>query len=198
MSWRRSCKTSWRYLEDVLKTSFEDVWARQVYSIWSRHFEDVLKTSSEDEDERRLLDVFVKTNICWIGFKILCMIGYHLSKFIPAGNFNLFSCCFISLFSCFHFIKINRFSIRNDYFLQFILTWSSWWSLLANFYYSFGIESSEKKFQYCIFFSTCYASNKCFNIIADVILRTGNFVYEIPPLKDILVFWHVSLESKFA
>ena len=24
-----------------------------------------MKTSSEDEDERRLLDVFIKTNVCW-------------------------------------------------------------------------------------------------------------------------------------
>ena len=27
--------------------------------------QDVLKTSSEDEDERRLQDVFIKTNVCW-------------------------------------------------------------------------------------------------------------------------------------
>ena len=54
MSWRRLwrrmaktnilvlIKTSWRRLEDVLKTSSEDIF----------------KTSSEDEDERRLQDVF--------------------------------------------------------------------------------------------------------------------------------------------
>ena len=28
--------------------------------------EDVLKTSSEDEYQRRLQDVFIKTNVCWV------------------------------------------------------------------------------------------------------------------------------------
>ena len=27
-----------------------------------------MKTSSEDEDERRLQDVFIKTNVCWVNF----------------------------------------------------------------------------------------------------------------------------------
>ena len=57
MSWRRFCKTSWRRLEDV--------WPRRIYWSWSRRLEDVLKTSSEDEDQRRLQDVFIKTNVCW-------------------------------------------------------------------------------------------------------------------------------------
>ena len=91
-SWRRLedilktfFKTSWRYLEDVfqdvLKTSWrrlEDVWPRWIYWSWPRRLEDVfwrrkaevnifvlIKTSSEDEDERRLQDVFIKTNVCW-------------------------------------------------------------------------------------------------------------------------------------
>ena len=85
-SWRRFedvLKTSWKRLEDVLKTygqdeyigldqdvlktSSEDVRLRRTYSSWSRRLEDVLKTSSEDEDERRLQDVFIKTNVCWEG-----------------------------------------------------------------------------------------------------------------------------------
>ena len=88
-------KTSWKRLEDVLKTysqdeyigldqdvlktSSEDVKLRRTYSSWSRRLEDVfwrrkakanifvlIKTSSEDEDETRLQDVFIKTNVCWV------------------------------------------------------------------------------------------------------------------------------------
>ena len=51
--------------ENVLKTSSEDVRLRRAYSSWSRRLEDVFKISSEDEDERRLQDVFIKTNVCW-------------------------------------------------------------------------------------------------------------------------------------
>ena len=51
-------KTFSKHLEDVLKTTSEDVWVRRIYSYWSRHLEDVFKTSSEDEDQRRLQDVF--------------------------------------------------------------------------------------------------------------------------------------------
>ena len=73
-SWRYVLKTfsqdvlkkSWKRLEDVLKTygqdecigldkdvlktSSEDVWVRWLYSSWSR----------------RLKDVFIKTNVCWV------------------------------------------------------------------------------------------------------------------------------------
>ena len=75
-------KTSWKRLEDVLKTysqdeyidldqgvlktSSQDVRLKRTYSSWSRRFEDVLKTSSEDEGERRLQDVFIKTNVYWV------------------------------------------------------------------------------------------------------------------------------------
>ena len=67
MFWRRFCKTSWRRMAKtkilvLIKTSSEDVWVRRLYSSWSS--EDVLKTSSEDE--RRLQDVFIKTNVCWV------------------------------------------------------------------------------------------------------------------------------------
>ena len=68
ISWRRLenvLKASWRCLEDVfarrleniLKTSSEDVWVWQIFSSWSRRLEDVLKTSFEDENERCLQDV---------------------------------------------------------------------------------------------------------------------------------------------
>ena len=64
--WPKNIYWSWSScLEDVLKTSSEDIWVRWIYSSWSRRLEDVLKMSSEDEDERRLQDVFIKTNVCW-------------------------------------------------------------------------------------------------------------------------------------
>ena len=44
MSWRRFCKTSWRRLENVLKTSWQDV----LKTSW-KHLEDVLKTYGQDE-----------------------------------------------------------------------------------------------------------------------------------------------------
>ena len=93
--WRRLDKTSWIRLEDVLKTydqdeyigldqdvlkkSSEDICVRWIYSSWSRRLEDVLKTSSEDEDERRLQDVFIKTNVCW---EYLMMVQKQSSKLI--------------------------------------------------------------------------------------------------------------------
>ena len=58
-------KTSWRHLQnvlkmfwkclktllqDVLKMHSEEVWLRQIYSSWSR----------------RLEDVFIKANVCWV------------------------------------------------------------------------------------------------------------------------------------
>ena len=49
---------SWKRLEDVLKTYSQDKYIGLD--------QDVLKTSSEDEDERRLQDVFIKTNVCWV------------------------------------------------------------------------------------------------------------------------------------
>ena len=53
--WPRRIYWSWlRGLQDVLKTSSEEVRLRRTYSSCSRRLEDVLKTSSEEEDERRL------------------------------------------------------------------------------------------------------------------------------------------------
>ena len=64
-------------LQDVLKMSWrrlEDVWPRRIYWSWPRPLEDVLKTSPEDVRlrwtysswSRRLQDVFTKTNVCWV------------------------------------------------------------------------------------------------------------------------------------
>ena len=83
-------KTSWRCLEDVFTRRLEDIlkmfwrhmtktnilvliktsWRRLLktykYSEYVRLDQDVLKTSSEDEGKRRLQDVFIKTNVCWV------------------------------------------------------------------------------------------------------------------------------------
>ena len=61
----RRIYSSWRLFEEILKTSWrhlEEVWPRRLYLSWSRCLEDVLKTSPEDEDERHFQDVF-KTSL---------------------------------------------------------------------------------------------------------------------------------------
>ena len=50
-------KTSWKHLENVLKTYDEDEYIRLDQG--------TLKMSSEDEDNSRLRVVFIKTNVCW-------------------------------------------------------------------------------------------------------------------------------------
>ena len=76
MSWQDVLKMSWRRLEDVLKTSWrsygktswrrlEDVLKAYGQDKYIGLDQDVLKTSFEDEDEERLQDVFIKTNVCW-------------------------------------------------------------------------------------------------------------------------------------
>ena len=57
---RRIVKTNILVLS---KTSPEDVWLRRICSFWPICLEDISKTSSEDEDERRLQDVFIETNV---------------------------------------------------------------------------------------------------------------------------------------
>ena len=68
-SWRYLCKTSWRCLEDVLKTYGQDEYIGLDQDVLKTSSEDVrlrqAYSSSEDEDERRLQDVFINTNVCW-------------------------------------------------------------------------------------------------------------------------------------
>ena len=51
-----------------------------------------MKTSSKDEDERRLQDVFIKSNVCWVSTnleKTVANITSSDSHFIVMiGNFN--------------------------------------------------------------------------------------------------------------
>ena len=54
ISWSCFCKTSWRGIEDALKTSSQDVSNTYDQDEYIGLDQDVLKKSSEDEDERRL------------------------------------------------------------------------------------------------------------------------------------------------
>ena len=73
MSWRRLGKTSWTRLEDVLKTSWKDILKTYSQDKYFALDQEVLKTSSEDawlrqiylSWSRRLQDVFIKTNVWW-------------------------------------------------------------------------------------------------------------------------------------
>ena len=63
--------TSWKRLEDVLKTYDQDEYIDLDQDVFWRRMSKVnifvlIKTSSEDKDERRLQDVFIKTNLCWV------------------------------------------------------------------------------------------------------------------------------------
>ena len=50
----------------------------------------LMKTSSEDEDERRLQDVFIKTNVCWVVKLVETQIWSYfpskLKKLSPSNN----------------------------------------------------------------------------------------------------------------
>ena len=77
-SWRRLenvLKTSWRRMTKtnilvLIKTSFEDVWVRWIYSSWSRRLEDVFWRRRQKMSSRRLQDVFIKSNVCWVLIKM--------------------------------------------------------------------------------------------------------------------------------
>ena len=83
-------KTSWKRLEDVLKTYGQDEYIGLDQDVLKTSFEDVfwrrkinknifvLMTSFEDEDERRVQDVFIKTNVCWVGTPLCGCFWYYL------------------------------------------------------------------------------------------------------------------------
>ena len=98
--WPRQIYWSWpRLLEDVLKTSSEDVRLRRTYSSWSRRLEDVFKTSSEGEDERRLQDVFKTSS----SRRMFAGMVFHPWKFCMK--------CYGS--KCFHMISsFNKISLK--------------------------------------------------------------------------------------
>ena len=50
----------------------------------------LIKTSSEDEDERRLQDVFIKTNVCWAkGFDLMEKCVFFILIFNLFDNLNI-------------------------------------------------------------------------------------------------------------
>ena len=82
MSWRffykKTTSSFGRRLEDILERRLEDVLKTYDQDEYIRLDQGVLKTSSEDEDERRLQDVFVKTNVCWD------ISGINFNLFLPS------------------------------------------------------------------------------------------------------------------
>ena len=63
MSWWHMAKMN---ILVLMRTSSEDIWLRQICLSGPRCLEDVFKMSSEDKDQRRLQDVFIKTNVWWV------------------------------------------------------------------------------------------------------------------------------------
>ena len=116
-SWRYLEEVFEGRLEDFLETLWrrlEDVWPRRIYWSWARRLEDVLKTSYDNlwlrriysSWSRRLEDVFINTNVCLLSlfplflnviFKTLgewdlrlcimkVMVNIVLWKYISDGN----------------------------------------------------------------------------------------------------------------
>ena len=106
--WPRRIYWSWpRLLEDVLKTSSEDVRLRRTYSSWSRRLEDVFKASSENEGGRRLQDVFIITNVCWVH-------SLEYSDSLQQVRRN----CLVLLQLFHNFLLENSFLQLNQFFLE--------------------------------------------------------------------------------
>ena len=65
--WPRRIFCCWpRRLEDVLKTYSEDLYLKRILSPWSRRLEDVFWRRRQNTSSKRLQDVFIKTNVCWV------------------------------------------------------------------------------------------------------------------------------------
>ena len=62
MSWKRLEDIFARRLEDVLKMSWRHL--ENVKTYGQDEYIGLDQDASEDEDERRLQDVFIKTNVC--------------------------------------------------------------------------------------------------------------------------------------
>ena len=64
-SWRRLAKSSWRRLEHVLNTSWRRI-AKTNILVLPRRLQDVLWRRRRKTFSRRLQDVFIRTNVCWV------------------------------------------------------------------------------------------------------------------------------------
>ena len=105
-------KTSWKCVEDVLKTygqdkyigldqvvlktSSEDVRLRRTYLSWSRRLQDILKMSSKGEDERRLHE-----DECLLGIGTTCFDKCFLFYLISERDYCYPGIFFQSPCSCF-------------------------------------------------------------------------------------------------
>ena len=108
-------------LQDALKTSWkrlENVWPRQIYWYWSRRLQNVLKTSSgdvwvkriylswktssKDKDERRLQDVFIKTDVCWGICQTCNGIWIYFTESLWVRYIHDNSMCYLIKYPCFH------------------------------------------------------------------------------------------------
>ena len=129
-------KTSWKRLEDVLKTYSQDEYIGLDQDVfWRRKAKAnifvLIKTSSEDKDERRLQDVFIKTNVCWVGsLKVPCFHLFWIIFFLFLACLYYHILCFAKAVSVFHFVFHFHFSAFPDSFSY--LLWSScyWLTLL--------------------------------------------------------------------
>ena len=69
MSWRRLqnfLKTSWRRLENVLKTSWRRMTKTNILVLTKTSSENLRLRLTYSSWSRRLQDVFLKTNVCWV------------------------------------------------------------------------------------------------------------------------------------
>ena len=81
----------------------------------------LIKTSSEDEDERRLQDDFIKTNVCWVErcqwHRSNVYIGNckHISNFLLIIDFEQANVCWV------HIEKINTFEGKIRYIMRYVV-----------------------------------------------------------------------------
>ena len=115
--WQEVLKTSWRRLEDLWPHEY--IW-RLLKTPWSIGLEDLLKKYSEDQGERRLPDVFIKANVCWVAQKNFEL--FLISK-ISKNSFLQFLFKLTTKLRCFlYFIKGTLMQIwKSRYMCVFIL-----------------------------------------------------------------------------
>ena len=149
MLWRRLqnvLRTSWRCpedvfkrrLENVLKTSSEDVWLRWTYSYWLRRLEDVLKTLYEGETK----DVFkscsrrLDQDECLLGGKSWCVSNCTLKNTLSdlvAREMNLFRAVHFQEIAGYKaFFHVRVFAFRYLNYIQKTITLKSWILLIQH------------------------------------------------------------------
>ena len=84
-------KMSWKRLEDVLKAYSQDEYIGLDQDVFWRRMTKanifvLIKTSSEDERERRLQDVFIKTNVWWAESEFFLFCYFFADFFSCVGS----------------------------------------------------------------------------------------------------------------